>query len=264
MRQSLLNSVLEIAAENTKHHQRVQIFEVGHIYLPPVAGKKEGGEAAVLPVEQRRLALVMTGVREESNWLGADTTPVDFFDLKGVVESILNGLHVDNVVFSPTRQPAYYPGRLAELSVNGQAVGVLGQLHPHVAQSYDFKTDGDWPVLAVDFDLDRLLAQVSAGHVVKSVPRFPPVQQDIAVIVDEAIPAEQVQALIAQTGRPLLTDVRLFDLFRGEQIGVGKKSLAYSLTFQADDRTLTDKDAARQQQKIVQRLERELGAKLRG
>lgn len=265
MRQSLLNSVLEIAAENSKHHQRVQIFEVGHIYLPPKTDMKgEPGEAAVLPVEQRRLAMVMTGVREEHSWLGADTAPVDFFDLKGVVESVLIGLHVDNVVFSPTRQPVYYPGRVAEVSVNGQPIGLLGQLHPHVAQSYDFKTDSDWPVLAADLDLDRLLAQVSNGHVVKSVPRFPPVQQDIAVIVDEAIPAEQVQVLIAQTGRPLLTDVRLFDLFRGEQIGAGKKSLAYSLTFQAEDRTLTDKDAAKQQQKIVQRLERELGAKLRG
>jgi phenylalanyl-tRNA synthetase beta chain len=125
------------------------------------------------------------------------------------------------------------------------------------------KTDENWPVLAVDLDLDRLLAQVPEMHVVRSVPRFPPVQQDIAMIVDEAIPADQVEALITQTGKPLLTNVRLFDLFRGEQIGVGKKSLAYRLTFQADDRTLTDQDAARQQQKIVQRLERELGVKLR-
>jgi phenylalanyl-tRNA synthetase beta chain len=89
------------------------------------------------------------------------------------------------------------------------------------------------------------------------------VQQDIAVIVDEAVPADQVQALILQAGQPLLTGARLFDLFRGEQIGSGKKSLAYSLTFQADDRTLTDAVVAKQQQKIVQRLERELGAKLR-
>ncbi|MCL4299957.1 MAG: phenylalanine--tRNA ligase subunit beta [Anaerolineae bacterium] len=272
MRHSLLNSVLEIAAENTKHHRRVQVFEVGHIYLPPalptppLEGGGEGGvggEAAILPVEQRRLALVMTGAREEESWLDADIAPVDFFDLKGVVESVLAGLHVSEIVFSPARHPAYYPGRVAELSVSGQAIGVLGQLHPQVVQAYDLKSESDGPVLAADFDLDRLLAQVPDGHVVKNVPRFPPVQQDIAVIVDEAVPAEQVQALITQTGRPLLTEVRLFDLFRGEQIGAGKKSLAYSLTFQADDRTLTDRDAAKQQQKIVQRLERELGAKLR-
>jgi phenylalanyl-tRNA synthetase beta chain len=264
MRHSLLNSVLEIAAENIKHHNRVQMFEVGHIYLPPTQEiQNAGGETAILPIEQRRLALVMTGLRHQQSWLEADLSPVDFFDLKGVVESVLAGLHLSEVVFSPTRHDAYYPGRVATLSVNGQTIGVLGQLHPHVGQSYEFKTDDDWPVLAADFDLDGLLAQVPDGHVVKSVPRFPPIQQDIAVIVDEAIPAEQVEALITQTGRPLLSQVRLFDLFRGEQIGAGKKSLAYSLTFQAEDRTLTDQDAARQQQKIVQRLERELGARLR-
>jgi len=261
MRHSLLNSVLEIAAENTKHHHQVQLFEVGHIYLPDEDGE---GEAAILPQELRRLAVVLVGSREEQTWLPADTTPVDFFDLKGVVEAMLTGLHVSEVAFSPTQHHAYYPGRVAELTVNDQVIGMLGQLHPQVVQAYEFKVEGDWPVLAADFDLDRLLAQVPDGHVVRSVPRFPPVQQDIAVIVDEAVPAEQVQALITQTGRPLLTDVRLFDLFRGEQIGQGKKSLAYSLTFQAEDRTLTDKDAAKQQQKIMQRLERELGAKLRG
>ena len=139
----------------------------------------------------------------------------------------------------------------------------MGQLHPLVVQTYDIKTDDDWPVLAADFDLDLFLEQMPDGHVVRGVPRFPPVQQDIAVIVDEDIPAERVQTLIVQTGQPLLVDVRLFDVFRGEQIGSGKKSLAYNLTFQSETRTLTDKVVARQQQNIVKRLERELGAKLR-
>ena len=98
---------------------------------------------------------------------------------------------------------------------------------------------------------------------VRSISRFPAVQQDIAVVIDETVPAEQVQTLIRQTGQPLLVDVKLFDVFRGEQIGSGKKSLAYSLTFQADDRTLTDKVVAQQQDKIVKRLAHELGAKLR-
>jgi phenylalanyl-tRNA synthetase beta chain len=263
MRQSLLNSVLEVVAENTKHHDRAQMFEVGHVYLPPPQEGGDGGAEGELPLEQPRLVIVMTGPREEQSWLAADTTPIDFFDLKGVMESLLDGLHVSDVAFRPIQHRAYHPGRVAELTINGQPVGVLGQLHPSVVQSYELKTDENWPVLAVDLDLDRLLAQVPEMHVVRSVPRFPPVQQDIAMIVDEAIPADQVEALITQTGKPLLTNVRLFDLFRGEQIGVGKKSLAYRLTFQADDRTLTDQDAARQQQKIVQRLERELGVKLR-
>jgi phenylalanyl-tRNA synthetase beta chain len=124
--------------------------------------------------------------------------------------------------------------------------------------------DADWPVVAADFDLDTLLAQVPDGHVVRSVPRFPPVQQDLAVVVDESVPADQVEDFITQTGQPLLTQVRLFDVYRGEQLGPGQKSLAYSLTFQSDKSTLTDKVVARQQQNIVKRLEKEFGAKLRG
>lgn len=261
MRHSLLNSVLEVVAENTKHHHRVQMFEIGHIYLPPPPSAE--GEAAILPVEQRRLAIVMTGPRHERGWLPADTTPVDFFDLKGVIESVLAGLHVEGIAFEPVQDQAYHPGRVAQVKVNGQPVGLFGQLHPLLVEAYEMHIDENQPVLGADFDLDLLLAQVPDSHVVRSVPRFPPVQQDIALVVDESIPAEQVQALILQTGQPLLVSLRLFDLYRGAQIGPGKKSLAFNLTYQAEDRTLTDKVVAKQQQKIVQRLEKELGAKLR-
>jgi phenylalanyl-tRNA synthetase beta chain len=260
MRHSLLNSLLEVVAQNTKHRERVQVFEIGDVYLPNAAGE---GEMAILPVEPSRLVVVMTGPREETGWLDADTNPVDFFDLKGVIEILLNDLHVDRVAFGPTQHPTYYPGRVAELQVNGQAIGVIGQLHPRVVAAYELKLEDDWPVLAADLDLDLLLAQIPDGHLVRSVPRFPPVQQDIAVVVDESVPADRVQALISQTGQPLLRNVRLFDVYRGEQIGSGKKSLAYSLTFQSEERTLTDKVVARQQQNIVKRLEREFGAKLR-
>jgi phenylalanyl-tRNA synthetase beta chain len=264
MRHSLLNSVLEVAAENSKNVERVQLFEVGHIYLPPSAAEDmSGAEEAILPLEQRRLAIVMTGPREEMSWRPADINPVDFFDLKGILETLLAGLHVENVTSEAAQARAYYPGRVAALKVNGDAVGLFGQLHPLLVEAYELQVDSEQPVLAADFDLDLLLAQVPDGHVVGSIPRFPPVQQDIAVIVDEAVPAEKVQALISQTGQPLLTQVRLFDVYRGEQIGPGKKSLAYSLTFQSEKSTLTDKVVARQQQNIVKRLEHELGAKLR-
>jgi phenylalanyl-tRNA synthetase beta chain len=262
MRHSLLNSVLEVAAENSKHHDRIQIFEIGQTYLPNSSDSE--GEAAVLPDEPTRLAIVMTGPREDNSWLpGSDTGLIGFYDLKGVVESLLAGLHVEAVTFVPTQHLAYHPGRVAELIVNGQAIGWLGQLHPLVVEAYSLQVDDDQPVLAADFDLDLLLKQLPDGYVVRSVSRFPAVQQDIAVVVDESIPAGQVEALITQTGRPLLADVRLFDVFRGEQIGADKKSLAYSLIFQAEDRTLTDKVVAKQQDKIVKRLERQLGAKLR-
>ena len=261
MRHSVLNNVLEAAAENSKHHDRVQLFEIGNIYLPNENGQ---GEDAILPTEPRRLAIVLTGLRTDVSWLAAEIGVVDFFDLKGIIEALLEGLHLSDVAFKPTQHHAYHPGRVAEVVVNGRSVGIFGQLHPLVVEVYEVQADDDQPVVVADFDLDALLAQVPTGHVVREVPRFPPVQQDIAVVVDESVPAAQVEALITQTGQPLLTAIRLFDVYRGDQLGQGKKSLAYSLTFQAEDRTLTDKAVAKQQQKIVQRLTKELGAKLRG
>jgi phenylalanyl-tRNA synthetase beta chain len=261
MRHSLLNSLIEILAENSKHQQQVRLFEVGLVYLPSPGGE---GEAAILPLEQSRLAIAMSGPREAEGWVPTDTTPVNFFDIKGVVEALLDGLHLVDVTYEPAKHLAFYPGRTAEVSVNGQPIGLIGQLHPRVVAAYEVNliTD-DQPVLAADFDLNALLAQVPEGHVIQGVPRFPPVQQDIAVVVDENVPAVEVLSLIRQTGQPLLREVRLFDVYRGDQVGFGKKSLAYSLTFQAEDRTLTDKVVAKQQNKIVRRLEGELGARLR-
>ncbi|MCB0178094.1 MAG: phenylalanine--tRNA ligase subunit beta, partial [Anaerolineae bacterium] len=261
MRHSVLNSVLEIVAENSKRHAHVELFEVGHVYLPNPNGV---GEAAILPDEKRRLVIAMTGPRSEMSWLPTDAELMDFFDLKGIVESLLDGLHLDQVAFKPAQHHAFYPGRVAELEINGQSVGLMGQLHPYVVEAYDIQIEEDQPVLAADFDLDALLAQVPDLYAVRSVPRFPPVQQDIALVVDETVPADQVYHLIMQTGRPLLTEASLFDVFRGEQIGAGKKSLAFSLTFQSEETTLTDKVVAKQQQKIVKRLAHEIGAQLRG
>jgi phenylalanyl-tRNA synthetase beta chain len=260
MRHSLLNSVLEVVAENSKHHDRAQVFEVGHIYMPAAGGP---GEEAILPRELSRLAIVLTGPRSDVGWMGTDASPVDFYDLKGILESILTGLHIEEATFDPARHPAFRPGRVASLIVSGQPVGVFGQLHPLVVESYEIKTRENCAVLAADIDLDILLAGVPETHVVRSLPRFPPVVQDIAVVVDEQISANQVQTLIANTGHPMLTQVRLFDVYRGEQIGPGKKSLAFNLTYQSETRTLTDKVVAKQQQKILTSLERELGAKLR-
>ena len=118
-------------------------------------------------------------------------------------------------------------------------------------------------MLAADLNLDLLLAQIQARYPVQPVSAFPPVLEDLAVIVDEALPADQVAAAIAAAGGELLTGLRLFDLYRGDQIGAGLKSLAYRVTYQATDRSLTDADAAKVRAKIVRRLEETLGARLR-
>ena len=138
-------------------------------------------------------------------------------------------------------------------------MGVFGELHPLVKEKYDL---GDAPVLAADLDVEKLRS-LSPAYGITPVPEFPAVYEDIAVIVDEGVESSRVEALIRQTGGRNLTHVQLFDLYHGEQIGAGKKSLAYNLTYQAPERTLTDAEAAAIRNKIVKRLEQELGAKLR-
>jgi phenylalanyl-tRNA synthetase beta chain len=254
MRHSLTASVLEVVASNARHRDRIWLFEIGPVFLP--------GDKWPLPDEVRYMVIAITGPREREGWKEADISPVDFYDLKGILESLLDGLHVSGVNFEPTEHPSYHPGRVAHLRVNDDPVGVLGQLHPLVQAAFDLPEDN--PVFMAEIDFEALSHHIPDSHLVRPVPRFPAIRQDIALVVDESTPANQVQATIMAAGGHLLADARLFDVYRGEQIGAGKKSLAYTLTFQAEDRTLTDQEAAKAQSRIVKRLEKELGARLRG
>jgi phenylalanyl-tRNA synthetase beta chain len=255
LRRSLVASVLEIAEKNARA-ESLSLFEVGPIFEP-----RKGD----LPNEPRKLAIVMTGRRLASAWDVKDSPAMDFFDLKGRIELMLAGLRFTDVSYVPTtlsevEGPSYlHPGKAAEVKVNGQVVGVFGELHPLVKEKYEV---GDAPVLVADFDLDALRA-ASPAYGIVPVPEFPPVFEDIAVIVDESVPAARVEALIKQTGGKSVSAVRLFDVYRDEKIGAGKKSLAYNLTYQSD-KTMTDAEAAAIRNKIVKRLAQEVDAKLRG
>jgi len=255
LRRTLLPSLLRTTHENLRFLDRVKIFEVGAVYLPV--------EGRTLPDEPRRLGIVMTGPREARSWLaGQDRTLVDFYDLKGVVEALLAGLRLEGT-FDPAEHPSFHPGRCAQVSVGGKAVGVMGELHPSVREAFDLPAQ---PVCVLEFDLDGLLETRGVLQELEVAPIsiHPPVYEDLAVVVDEDIPSARVHNLIAQTGAPLVRTVVLFDVYRGEQVGAGRKSLAYRLTYQADDRTLTDREVARLRARIVRRLERELNATLRG
>jgi phenylalanyl-tRNA synthetase beta chain len=257
LRRSLLASVLE-AAEKNARAESISMFEIGSIF-EPVKGD--------LPKEPRKLAMLMTGLRSPTAWDVKESPHLDFFDMKGRIELLLSGLHYTNVSYIPLDastslaaplSASLHPGKAAEVKVNGHAVGVFGELHPLTKEKYEF---GNEPVIVAEFDLDALRnAQPTYGIV--PVPEVPPVLEDIAVIVDESVPAERVASLIRQTGGKTVTHVRLFDVYRDEKIGVGKKSLAYSLTYQSD-KTMTDAEAAAIRNKIVKRLEHEVGAKLR-
>ncbi len=202
----------------------------------------------------------MTGPREEPFWQNADSAPVDFYDLKGVLEEFVEGLHLRDVSYGPSDHPLFRPGRAAVMHIGTYQVGVFGELHPFVRERFGLP---EQPVLVGEFDLEAILSQTETSYLVKLPSRYPAVVQDIALIVDEAVPAARVEGLIRQTGGALLTRAWLFDVYRGEPLPSGKKSLAYRLTFQSSERGLTDADAAKVREKIVQRLKRELSAELR-
>jgi phenylalanyl-tRNA synthetase beta chain len=252
LRQTLLPSLFHAARENLRFVDRVAIFEVGAVYLPV--------EGEALPEEPRRLAVLLTGPRESRSWMpGQDRAPMDFYDLKGVVEALLAGLGLD-VAFEPGEHASFHPGRCARVRSGDVVLGTMGEIHPEVREAFDL---AEQAVCALEFDLDALLAAWGAPRAVAPISVHPPVYEDVAVVVGEDVPGVRVRDLVAQTGGPLVRSVVLFDVYRGEQVGNGRKSLAYRLTYQADDRTLTDKEVARLRGKIVRRLEKELGAELR-
>jgi phenylalanyl-tRNA synthetase beta chain len=249
LRRSLLTAVLEVAEKNAKA-ESIAIFEVGSIFEPV---KND------IPNEPRRLAIVMTGARIASAWDVKDAPAFDFFDMKGRIELLLAGWRFTDIVYAQSESQGYlHPGKSAEVKVNGQVVGVFGELHPLAKEKFEF---GDAPIIVAEFDLEKLRA-LNPAYGIKPVSEFPPMYEDIAVILDESVAASAVEALIRQTGGKTVTDVRLFDVYRDEKIGAGKKSLAYSLTYQAE-KTMTDADAAAIRNKIVKRLENTVGAKLR-
>lgn len=250
MRRSLLASLLESVEKNARV-ESIAMFEIGPVFEPV---KND------VPKEPRKLAMAITGLRTSTAWDVKDSASFDFYDMKGRLELLLSGLRLTGVSYTPAGASTTYlhPGKAADVKVNGQNVGVFGELHPLVKEKYDFE---DSPVIVAEFDLDAL-RNVQPTYGVVPVSEFPPMLEDIAIIVDESVAAERVEGLIRQTGGKTVTRVRLFDVYRDEKIGAGKKSLAYSLTYQSE-KTMTDAEAAAIRTKIVKRLEHEVGAKLR-
>lgn len=252
LRQSLLSSLMEVVERNTRLCERIAMFEIGPQFLADPAGD--------LPQETICLALALGGRRALPTWQGADDGMMDFYDLKGILDELFGSLHLSSVRFTPGEHSAMHPGKCAQIWLDDQIVGVFGELHPLVKENYEL---ADYPLFVAQLELEAWLPALQGGYPVTPVPPFPPVLEDLAVIVSEDLPAEQVASVIQQAAGPMLSNLRLFDVYRGAQIGEGKKSLAYSLTYQAPDRTLTDQEVLKIRQRILRRLEREIGAFLR-
>lgn len=250
MRHTLLAGLLNNAVNNLRYTDRLALFEIGSVYL-------KGAER--LPDEPLRLGLVLCGPRRPSGWGQADAKPVDFYDLKGMIETLVHGLHLPNVTYARSTHTSFHPGRSAALVVNGQVMGDFGELHPLVVQA--FKIEG--AVYAAELDLQALIGAMPTRFIVRPLPVTPAVLEDVAFVVAEDMPAASVEAAIRKAGGALLKDVLLFDVYRGASIAAGHKSLAYALTYQTDEKTLTDDEVKKLRKKIIALAERECGAILR-
>jgi phenylalanyl-tRNA synthetase beta chain len=256
MRRTVLAGVLEVAAANLRHTDGIRFYEIAPVYIPKPGQK--------LPDEPRRLAVVLAGQRGADFWqdAGAKTKQaLDFFDMKGVVEGLVSDLHLADVGYRPAQAGHLHPGRAAEVFVGDRPVGYFGQMHPKTAEAYGFQQQ---PVLVGELDLEAILDTIPERYTFTPISRFPAALRDISVIVDESVPGERVVGEIAAAGGDLLRRIRLFDLYHGESIPAGKKSLTYALTYQADDRTLTDKEVERTHKRIEDRLKHVLEAQIRG
>ncbi len=257
LRRTLLPGVLQVAKLNLEHTDSVSLYELGFVYVP------KPGER--LPDEPRKLAVVLSGRRASAAWddaQGVAAPQYDFFDLKGVVESLAADLHVPSASFAAVGSvPWLHPMRAAELRVNGTAVGFFGELHPKVAAAFGL---GDRAVQVAELDLEAVLAAVPERYGYRPFSTFPPAKRDVAVVVPEATSAEAVLAEIRAGGGDLLTAATLFDVYRGTGLPDGTKSLAFALTYQAPDRTLGDKEIAKAHEKVEGRLRQVLRAQIRG
>ena len=252
MRQTLLNTTLETVARNLRFLERVAIFEIAHVYQP-VAGQN-------LPEEPTYLSVALNGPREARSWLANESQPYGFYDLKGVVETLCQGLGVGAPSFAATQHASFHPGRVASVGVGGGTIGVLGQVHPTVQAALNLPEQA---IYLLELDLDKLLAAAEPVKKFTPISRMPALKLDLALVVDESVPADKIEGAIWKNGGALLVDVVLFDVFRGEQLGAGNKSLAYSLTFQSPDKTLKSKQANKQRDRIVRALQKAYGAQIR-
>ncbi|MCL6647096.1 MAG: phenylalanine--tRNA ligase subunit beta [Chloroflexi bacterium] len=246
LRTSMRPSLLKTMAENARRQEDgLALFEVGPVFLP------RGND---LPDEVPWLAFALCGPRGRGSWLGVNSA-YDFFDGKGIVEAIGERLRLA-FRFRRSNDPFYHPGRAAEVWREETLVGTLGEVHPAIAERFDLSGR----VVYAELQVRALVNEAIAIY--QPVSRFPDVVQDLAVVVAETVEAEAIRALLAR-GR-YVQDVRLFDIYRGQPLAPGQKSLAFTLRFRAPDRTLTEEEVAHIRQELVEQLKTQYGARLRG
>ena len=247
LRTSLRANLLSVLARNERYREDdVRLFEIGKVFLPR---EKD------LPHEKEMLCAVLSGSQCMLSWRGKKE-PIDFFVAKGVVESILSRFGLV-VRFEPGEDESLYPGRNASVIVGDDKLGVVGELHPKVSGFFELVE----PAYLIEIDLDRLSAFAVDLKNYQPIPRYPSTSRDIALLVDDKVTYQQICDIVR--GFSLVNSVSLFDLYVGEQVPAGKKSLAFRIVYQSSDHTLTDNEVDKVQGQILDKLQRDLRASLR-
>ena len=253
MRTSLFFGLANVLAYNAARNQSdLAVFELARVFVSDQAATK-----LVQPAEPLRLGIMLSGEQQQGWQHGS--RPYDFYYLKGLLETVLSPLAGDNLVWEATQEPFLHPGRAARILWQGQYLGLIGELHPDVLDYYDLRQRA----VFAEVDLEVVLAAAGETPVFRGIPRFPAVQRDLAVIVPEEVTAAAVAQTIRAAAGPLLQELRLFDVYQGEQVAAGEKSLAYALLFQSDERTLQEAEVSEITRQIVRALEDNLSASLR-
>ncbi|PTX55030.1 phenylalanyl-tRNA synthetase beta subunit [Melghirimyces profundicolus] len=252
LRTSLVPQLLETAEYNVhRREEGVSVFELARVFVT------EEKKLTRQPEERWALAGLVTGATSP-HWQKRNGAP-DFFTVKGMLEWLFERLGVNGISFEAAQPEGYHPGRTARIKQDGRVIGVLGQVHPKTASAHDLDD-----TYVFELDLEPV-TEAALNRVIRyeTLPKHPDTTRDLALVVDEGIPVGELEKTIHSAGGELLQSVSLFDVFTGEQIGEGKKSVAFSLRYQAGDRTLTDEEVAEVHQNVIQRLEEKHGAVLR-
>jgi len=248
LRTSLRAGVLSVLARNVRYQEdAIMLFEVGKVFLP---------REMDLPQEKEMLCAVLSGSQHGLSWRGG-VEPIDFFVAKGVVESVLSRLGVV-ARFEEGEDESLCLGRSASVIIDDDNLGVVGELHSKVLEAFEISE----AVYLIEIDLDSLVSFATAVKKYQPVPRYPSTSRDIALLVDEQVTYQQICNIVQNF--PLVNSVALFDLYAGEQVPAGKKSLAFRITYQSSTHTLTDNEVDNVQQQILDKLQRDFRATLRG
>ncbi|RPF55418.1 phenylalanine--tRNA ligase subunit beta [Aquisalibacillus elongatus] len=251
LRLSAVPELLSSLQYNVARNQYdVALYEIGSVFLQHEPRKQ--------PEENVRLTAAVTGHWENHPWQGIKV-PADFFVVKGVLEGLFNHFLDGQVEFEKAELEDMHPGQTAVMKLNGETMGYVGQIHPIVQREFDLQE-----TFVFDVDLDRVLDETDDGEDYRAITKYPTIAQDLAFVVDRELPAKQLEQAIYEQGQPHLESVKVFDVYQGEHMEEGKKSIAFNLIFQNDERTLKDEEIEETRQAIVQHLETEYQAVLRG